>query len=198
MVKFHGTPSSKCSGRTVVCSAHCRPTVKEKSVPTVRAVHTLFTHCRRQCALCLHCGKYGLEPLRLAVGTVSSLFWLCHFGLYTVATPKMGGSDPGVKAGINSESEPELESELMPGVGVEAGVKASGASPWLRIWIRGKICLWIWFRFGFEQSYWIWIWFGFVRMVNYTPLNWLRMEGSKSGQRRSGLILLESWNSLIY
>ena len=33
-------PSLKCSGRTVVCSAHCRPTVKQYSVPTVRAVNT--------------------------------------------------------------------------------------------------------------------------------------------------------------
>ncbi len=47
-------PSSKCSGRTVRCGAHCRPTVKQYSVPTVRTVHTLFIHCRRQCALCLH------------------------------------------------------------------------------------------------------------------------------------------------
>ncbi len=77
-------PSSMCSGHTVHSSAHCRPTVKQYSVPTVRAVHTLFTHCRLQCALCLHCGNYGLEPLRLAMGTVSTLFWLCHFGLYTV------------------------------------------------------------------------------------------------------------------
>ncbi len=77
-------PSSKCSGSTVRCSAHCRPTVKKYSVPTVRAVPNLFTHCRRQCALYLHCGNDGLEPLWLAVGTVSTLFWLCHFGLYTV------------------------------------------------------------------------------------------------------------------
>ncbi len=35
-------PSSKCSGRTVVCSAHCRPTVKQYSSPTVRAVNTMY------------------------------------------------------------------------------------------------------------------------------------------------------------
>ncbi len=29
-----------------------------------------------------------------------------------------------------------------------------------------KICLWIWFDFGFEKSCWIWIWFGFARMVD--------------------------------
>ena len=52
-------PSSMCSGRTVVYSAHCRPTVKQYSVPIVRAVNTLLTHCRQQCTLCLHCGTYG-------------------------------------------------------------------------------------------------------------------------------------------
>ncbi len=67
-------PSSKCSGRTVsvVCSANCRPTVKQYLVSAVRPVHTLLTHCRRQCALCLHCGNYGLEPLWLAMGTVTT------------------------------------------------------------------------------------------------------------------------------
>ena len=70
---FTDIPCSMCSGRTVVCSAHCRPTVKQYSVPTVRAVNTLFTHCRRQCALRLHCGNYGLELLQLAVGTVENL-----------------------------------------------------------------------------------------------------------------------------
>ena len=65
---------------------------------------------------------------------------------------KMGGSDSwiGVKAGVHSffdqleselestffrqvESEPESESELLPGVGVGAGVKASWVSPWLHV-----------------------------------------------------------------
>ncbi len=49
-------PSLKCTGRTVVCKGHCRPTAKQYCVPTVRAVHTQY-------ALSLHCGNLGPETL---------------------------------------------------------------------------------------------------------------------------------------
>ncbi len=65
LVYHYCTPSSKCSGHTVRCSEHCRPTAKQYSAPTVWVVHTLF------CFAWHPYGKLGLFKTKLVIGEVS-------------------------------------------------------------------------------------------------------------------------------